>query len=183
MAKLLAKRRDCRHPVGLVRGRREGHPLRLGAAARLGNPRGRERVPCPKTARGLGSPRPATFYRMRRSPYTDRYRTKSWCVACRRVPLGNSQVLLPQSRLSRRVVPRSGQQNRVSTTEFGMPNYRVSFAKQILGVPFTVGSVEISRARDPRRAQRAAELRFARQHGVEDWRERADHVAVESAQA
>ncbi|MFD1300158.1 hypothetical protein [Methylobacterium marchantiae] len=63
-----------------------------------------------------------------------------------------------------------------------MPNYRVSFAKQILGVPFTIGAVEISRARDPRRAQRAAELRFARQHGIEDWRERADQVAVETAQ-
>ncbi|WP_081612690.1 hypothetical protein [Methylobacterium sp. 88A] len=64
-----------------------------------------------------------------------------------------------------------------------MPNYRVSFAKQIFGVPFTIGCVEISRARDPRRAQRAAELRFARQHGVEDWRERADRVAIEAAQA
>lgn len=55
-----------------------------------------------------------------------------------------------------------------------MPNYRVDFAKEILGVPFTVGSVEITRARDPERARRAAELRFARQHGVGDWRERAD---------
>ena len=55
-----------------------------------------------------------------------------------------------------------------------MSNYRVDFAKDILGVPFTVGSVEIQRARDPARARRAAELRFARQHGVIDWRERAD---------
>lgn len=59
-----------------------------------------------------------------------------------------------------------------------MPNYRVDFAKEILGVPFTVGSVEIQRARDPERARRAAELRFARQHGVEDWRERADLAKV-----
>lgn len=55
-----------------------------------------------------------------------------------------------------------------------MSNYRIHFAKQILGVPFTVGSVDISRARDQSRALRAAELRFARQHGVVDWRERAD---------
>lgn len=55
-----------------------------------------------------------------------------------------------------------------------MPNYRVEFAREILGVPFTIGSVEITRARDPERAFRAAELRFARQHGLGDWRERAD---------
>ena len=59
-----------------------------------------------------------------------------------------------------------------------MSNYRIDFAKQILGVPFTVGSVDIVRARDPMRALRAAELRFARQHGVEDWRERADRADV-----
>lgn len=57
-----------------------------------------------------------------------------------------------------------------------MPNYRVHFAKQILGVPFTVGFVEIARARDPERALRAAEIRFARSRGVTDWRERADTV-------
>ena len=55
-----------------------------------------------------------------------------------------------------------------------MPNYRVQFAKEIMGVPFKVGSVDIMLARDPTRALRAAELRFARQHGVIDWRERAD---------
>lgn len=55
-----------------------------------------------------------------------------------------------------------------------MPNYRVQFAKEIMGVPFKVGSVDITLARDPTRALRAAELRFARQHGVIDWRERAD---------
>ncbi|GJE59812.1 hypothetical protein [Methylobacterium trifolii] len=59
-----------------------------------------------------------------------------------------------------------------------MPNYRVDFAKDILGVPFTVGSVEIQRARDPDRARRAAELRFARQYGLGDWRERADRAVV-----
>ncbi|UYW26127.1 hypothetical protein [Methylorubrum extorquens] len=57
-----------------------------------------------------------------------------------------------------------------------MSNYRVHFAKQILGVPFRVGFVEISRARDPERALKAAEIRFARSRGVNDWRERADTV-------
>ncbi|WP_336486270.1 hypothetical protein [Methylobacterium nigriterrae] len=61
-----------------------------------------------------------------------------------------------------------------------MQNYRVHFAKDILGVPFTVGSVGILRARDPERARRAAELRFARQHGVDDWRERADRSEIEA---
>ena len=59
-----------------------------------------------------------------------------------------------------------------------MPNYRIEFAKEILGVPFPVGSVAIVRARDPMRALRAAELRFARQHGVEGWRERADRAEI-----
>lgn len=59
-----------------------------------------------------------------------------------------------------------------------MPNYRIDFAKEILGVPFTVGSVDISHARDPVRALRAAELRFARQHGLVDWRERADTADI-----
>lgn len=61
-----------------------------------------------------------------------------------------------------------------SEMELRVSNYRIHFAKQILGVPFTVGSVDIARARDQTRALRAAELRFARQHGVVDWRERAD---------
>ena len=39
-----------------------------------------------------------------------------------------------------------------------MPNYRVDFAKEILGVPFTIGSVAIARARDPERARRLAWL-------------------------
>lgn len=64
-----------------------------------------------------------------------------------------------------------------------MSNYRVQFAKQILGVPFTVGSVEIVRARDPERALRAAEIRFARSHGVLDWRERADTAALSGVSA
>ncbi|VUD74902.1 hypothetical protein [Methylobacterium symbioticum] len=63
-----------------------------------------------------------------------------------------------------------------------MANYRIDFSKEILGVPFTVGTVDIQRARDPERALRAAELRFARQHGVGDWRERA-HRAVIAGEA
>ena len=59
-----------------------------------------------------------------------------------------------------------------------MPNYRIDFAKEILGVPFTVGSIEIARARDSNRALRAAELRFARRHGLVDWRERADTADI-----
>lgn len=58
--------------------------------------------------------------------------------------------------------------------ESRVSNYRIHFAKQILGVPFTVGSIDIGGARDAERALRAAELRFARKHGVIDWRERAD---------
>lgn len=64
-----------------------------------------------------------------------------------------------------------------------MSQYRILFAKQILGVPFTVGTVDITRARDPERAVRAAALRFARQHGVEDWRERADVAELEAGRA
>lgn len=59
-----------------------------------------------------------------------------------------------------------------------MPNYRIHFAREILGVPFRVGSVDIARAKDQDRALRAAELRFARQHGVTDWRERADVASL-----
>lgn len=59
-----------------------------------------------------------------------------------------------------------------------MASYRVRFAKEILGVAFPVGSVAILHARDSERAVRAAELRFARQRGVEDWRECADRVDI-----
>ncbi|GEP10567.1 hypothetical protein [Methylobacterium gnaphalii] len=63
-----------------------------------------------------------------------------------------------------------------------MANYRIHFAKEILGVPFTVGSVEIAKARDPGRALRAAEIRFARQHRLSDWRERADTVDIAASE-
>lgn len=61
-----------------------------------------------------------------------------------------------------------------------MPQYRIHFAKEILGVPFMVGSVEVSRARSADRARKAGEIRFARQHGLGDWRERADRAEVEA---
>lgn len=64
--------------------------------------------------------------------------------------------------------------------ETDMPSYRVAFAKEIMGVPFTIGAVDILRARDAGRALRAAEIRFARQHGVDDWRLLADCARVES---
>ncbi|GAB6844730.1 hypothetical protein HNR00_000267 [Methylorubrum rhodinum] len=59
-----------------------------------------------------------------------------------------------------------------------MSTYRIQFAKEIFGVPFTVGHVDITRARDAGRALRAAEIRFARTRGVADWRECADSVAL-----
>lgn len=65
------------------------------------------------------------------------------------------------------------------TREPCMPHYRISFAKEILGVPFPIGSVEVGRARSADRARRAGELRFARQYGLGDWRERADRADVE----
>ncbi|WP_430912770.1 hypothetical protein [Methylobacterium sp. sgz302541] len=64
-----------------------------------------------------------------------------------------------------------------------MSHYRISFAKEILGVPFPVGAVEIGRARSADRARRAGELRFARQRGLGDWRERADRADVEATDA
>ncbi|MFE1602585.1 hypothetical protein [Methylobacterium sp. ID0610] len=62
-----------------------------------------------------------------------------------------------------------------------MSQYRFQFAKEIMGVPFSIGTIEITRARDPQRAERAAALRFARHHGVEDWRERADRMDLAPA--
>jgi hypothetical protein len=55
--------------------------------------------------------------------------------------------------------------------------FRVTFAKEVMGVRFPIASVEVRRARDPERARRAAELRFRRRYGV-DWRMRADRGAV-----
>jgi len=53
--------------------------------------------------------------------------------------------------------------------------YRVSFSKELLGVPFLIASVEVRSARSSERAL----LRFERQHGLVDWRLRADSAMVE----
>ena len=56
--------------------------------------------------------------------------------------------------------------------------FRVTFAKEMLGVRFPIASVEVRHARDPDRARRAAELRFSRRFGL-DWRMRANVEEVE----
>ncbi len=55
--------------------------------------------------------------------------------------------------------------------------YRVTFAKEVMGVRFPIASVEVRRARTADRARRAAELRFSRRYGL-DWRMRAEVEAV-----
>lgn len=62
-----------------------------------------------------------------------------------------------------------------------MAAFRVTFSRVVLGVRFPIASVDVSRARDAGRAKRAAELRFLRRSGLEDWRYRADAVEVEPA--
>ena len=57
--------------------------------------------------------------------------------------------------------------------------YRVTFAKEVMGVRFPIASVEVRRARDADRALRAAELRFSRRFGL-DWRMRANVEKVEA---
>ena len=57
--------------------------------------------------------------------------------------------------------------------------YRVTFAKELMGVRFPIASVEVRRARDPDRACRASELRFSRRFG-QDWRMRANVEEVEA---
>ena len=57
--------------------------------------------------------------------------------------------------------------------------YRVTFAKEVMGVRFPIASVEVRRARDAGRALRAAELKFSRHYGV-DWRMRANVEEVEA---
>lgn len=58
--------------------------------------------------------------------------------------------------------------------------FRVTFAKEVLGLSFPIASVEIRRARDADRALRAAELRYRRRYGA-DWRMRADVQEIEAA--
>ena len=57
--------------------------------------------------------------------------------------------------------------------------FRVTFAKEVLGLRFHIASVEVRHARDADRALRAAELKFSRQYGM-DWRMRADVEQVEA---
>ena len=57
--------------------------------------------------------------------------------------------------------------------------YRVTFAKEVLGLCFPVASVEVRHARDADRALRAAELKFSRHYGM-DWPMRADVEQVEA---
>jgi hypothetical protein len=58
--------------------------------------------------------------------------------------------------------------------------FRVIFSRVLLGVPFPVAFIEVRLARDPGRAIRAAELKFARRIGLDDWRERADTIEIET---
>jgi hypothetical protein len=57
--------------------------------------------------------------------------------------------------------------------------YRVTFAKEVMGVCFPIASVEVRRVRTADRALRAAELRFSRRFGL-DWRMRANVEEVEA---
>jgi hypothetical protein len=57
--------------------------------------------------------------------------------------------------------------------------FRVTFAKQVMGVRFPIASVEVRPARNADRALRAAELRFSRHYGM-DWRMRANVEEVEA---
>ncbi len=61
-----------------------------------------------------------------------------------------------------------------------MATFRVIFSRVLLGVPFPVALIDVRSARGPERAIRAAELRLIRRFGLDDWRERADAVDVET---
>ncbi len=60
-----------------------------------------------------------------------------------------------------------------------LAHFRVTFAKEVLGLRFPIASVEVRHARDADRARRAAELKFSRHYGI-DWRMRADVEEVEA---
>lgn len=62
----------------------------------------------------------------------------------------------------------------------GGVRFRVTFAKEVLGLSFPIASVEVRRARDADRALRATELRYSRRYGA-DWRMRADVREIEAA--
>ena len=60
-----------------------------------------------------------------------------------------------------------------------MARFRVTFAKEVLGLRFPIASMEVRRAHDADRALRAAELRLSRRYGM-DWRMRADVREIEA---
>jgi hypothetical protein len=60
-----------------------------------------------------------------------------------------------------------------------MARFRVTFAKELLGLRFPIASVEVRRARSADRALRAAELKFSRHYGM-DWRMRANVREIEA---
>jgi len=60
-----------------------------------------------------------------------------------------------------------------------LAQFRVTFAKEVLGLRFPIALVEVHHARDADRARRAAELKFSRHYGI-DWRMRADVEEVEA---
>ena len=60
-----------------------------------------------------------------------------------------------------------------------MSAFRITFSKLLLGLPFEIAAIDVRNARDPERALKAAELKFERWSGIEDWRLRADVVNVD----
>ena len=60
-----------------------------------------------------------------------------------------------------------------------MPMYRVTFSKELFGLPFPVAEISVIEAQNEDRASRAATLRFMRRHGIADWRVRADRIEIE----
>jgi hypothetical protein len=60
-----------------------------------------------------------------------------------------------------------------------MQRFRITFARELFGVRFPIGCVDVRHARDPERALRAAKLKFSRHYGVPDWRIRADVHEIE----
>ena len=54
-----------------------------------------------------------------------------------------------------------------------LARFRVTFAKELMGLRFPIASVEVRHARDADRALRVAELKFSRHYGM-DWHMRAE---------
>ena len=60
-----------------------------------------------------------------------------------------------------------------------LARFRVTFAKELMGLRFPIASVEVRHAHDADRALRVAELKFSRRYGI-DWRMRADVREIEA---